>query len=119
VPVFSWSYALLPLVFLIPALIVDSLALRAQRRQRELGQTTRDLALLGALITPPIAALAPLVLLSYSSYALVFLPQPGLVIPLEVWIGAVVGFVLVVLGIGALGAVLGADFGEVWRRNAR
>ncbi|HEX7735828.1 MAG TPA: hypothetical protein VF458_13245 [Ktedonobacteraceae bacterium] len=119
VPVFSWSYAFLPLVFLIPALVVDGLALRSQRRQREFGRTVPGLALLGALITPAVAILAPLILLAYSSYAPVFLPQPGLEVPPGVWIGSVTVFSLIVLGIGALGAVLGADFGEVWRRNVR
>ncbi|HEY0756186.1 MAG TPA: hypothetical protein VGD98_19680 [Ktedonobacteraceae bacterium] len=119
VPTFSWSYALLPLVFLIPALVVDGLALWSQRHQREFARTWRELALLGALITPPIAVLAPFILYAYSSYASIFLPQQGLVVPQELWIGVVAGFALLVLGIGALGAVLGADFGEVWRRNVR
>lgn len=119
VPVFSWSYAFLPLAFLIPALVVDGLALRARRRQRELGQKVSSLVLLGVLITPFIAVLAPLILLPYSSYAPVFLPQPGLEVPQGLWIGAVGVFALIVLSIGALGAVLGADFGEVWRRNVR
>lgn len=119
IPYFSWSYALLPLVFLIPALVVDGLAVWSRRRQREFGRTMRGLGLVGALITPPIALLAPVVLASYSSFAPVFLPQPGLPVPLAVWVGVGTVCGLIVLGTGALGAILGADFGDVWRENVR
>ena len=119
IPSFSWAYALLPLTFLIPALVVDGLALWSQRRQQQFGKTMRGLGLLGALLTPPIVVLAPFVLQSYSSFAPIFLLQPGLPVSLLVWVGVVVMFALVVLGIGALGAVLGADFGDVWRQNVR
>lgn len=119
VPFFSWSYALLPLVYLIPALIVDALALWSQRRQRQFGKTLRGLALLGIISTPPIVVLAPFILSSYSSFAPIFLPQVGLPVSQALWIGVVAGFALIVLGIGALGAILGADFGDVWRQNVR
>lgn len=119
IPSFSWSYALLPLVFLIPALVVDGLALWCRRRQKPFGKTMRGLALLGLVITPPIVVLAPFILQTYSSFAPIFLPQPGLLVPQTLWVVVVGGFALVVLGIGALGAILGADFGDVWRRNVR
>jgi hypothetical protein len=119
VPYFSWAYALLPLVFLIPALAVDGVALWCQRGQRQFGRTTRGLGLLGVLLTPPIVILAPFVLQSYSSFAPIFLPQTGLPVPLSLWVGVVAGFALVALAAGALGAILGADFGDVWRRNVR
>lgn len=118
-PSFSWAYALLPLVFLIPALVIDGIALWRQRRGQPIGQTTRRVGILGAIVTPPIVLLAPFILLSYSSYARIFLPQPGLPVPLALWVIAGVLFAFVVLGFGALGAILGADFGEVWRQNVR
>ncbi len=118
-PEFSWSYAFLPLVFLIPALLVDGLALWSKRRQRQMTEKAPALGLLGIVLTPPVLVLAPLILFSYSSFAPIFLPQPGLSVPQGLWIGVVAGFTLVALGIGALGAILGADFGEVWRRNVR
>lgn len=118
-PAFSWSYAFLPLVFLLPALLVDGLALWSKRRQRQLGKTALTLGLLGVVLTLPVLVLAPLILHSYSSFAPIFLPQPGLSIAQGLWVGVIAGFTLVALGIGALGAILGADFGEVWRRNIR
>ncbi len=118
-PYFSWSYALLPLVFLIPALVVDGLALWSQRRQRQFGKTVRGLGLLGLILTPPIVVLAPFVLHSYSSFAPIFLPQAGLPVAPVVWVGVVALFSFIVLGVGALGAILGADFGDVWRQNVR
>jgi hypothetical protein len=75
--------------------------------------------MLGVVLTPPILVFAPLILLSYSSFAPIFLPEPGLSVPQELWVGVVAGFILIALGVGALGAILGADFGEVWRRNVR
>ena len=119
IPYFSWAYALLPLVFLIPALVVDSLALWSRRRQRPFAKTMRSLGLIGVIITPPIVVLAPFILLSYSSFAPIFLPQTGLPVSLSLWVGVLVVFALVVLGIGALGAILGADFGDLWRQNVR
>jgi hypothetical protein len=119
IPSFSWSYALLPLVFLIPALAVDGLALWSRRRGEPFGKSVRALALIGAGITPPIVLLAPFILQTYSSFAPIFLPQPGLLVPPALWVVVVGGFALIVLGIGALGAILGADFGDVWRRNVR
>jgi hypothetical protein len=119
VPYFSWAYALLPLVFLIPALVVDGLALWSQRRQRQFGKTMRGLGLIGLIITPPIVVLVPFVLQSYSSFAPIFLPQTGLPVAPALWVGVVALFTLIVLGIGALGAILGADFGDVWRQNVR
>ena len=119
VPTFSWSYAFLPLVFLLPALLVDGLAFWSKRRQRQPGKALPALGLLGVVLTPPILVFAPLILLSYSSFAPIFLPEPGLSVPQELWVGVVAGFILIALGVGALGAILGADFGEVWRRNVR
>lgn len=119
IPAFNWAYALLPLVFLIPALVVDGLAWWGQRRQRPLGKTILRLGGLGALITLPMLALVPWMLATYSTFAPIFLPQPGLTVSQGLWVSVVAGFTLIALGTGALGAILGADFGEVWRRNVR
>ena len=118
-PVFSWAYALLPLVYLVSAFIVDGAAFWSRRHHSRVGYTSRSVALIGAIITPPIVVLAPFILRSYSTFAPIFLPQPGLSVPLTLSIFAYLLFSLVVLGFGVLGAVLGADFGAIWRHNTR
>ncbi|HEU5370108.1 MAG TPA: hypothetical protein VFU69_16675, partial [Ktedonobacterales bacterium] len=119
VPYFSWAYALLPLVYLIPALVVDGTTFWSQRRHRQTGNTARSAGIIGAVITPPIILTAPFILQSYSTYAAIFLPQPRLPVPPMLWVIAGLLFALVVLGVGVLGAVLGVDFGFIWRYNAR
>ncbi|HEU5198905.1 MAG TPA: hypothetical protein VFU32_04670 [Ktedonobacterales bacterium] len=118
-PAFSWAYALLPLVYLLSAFMVDGAAFWSQRRHSRIGYTSRSVALMGAIITPPIVVLAPFILHSYSTFAPIFLPQPGLPVPLSLSVAAYLLFSLVVLGFGVLGAVLGADFGAIWRHNTR
>jgi hypothetical protein len=117
-PYFSWAYALLPLVYLLPALVVDGAAFWSQRQhQRKTDTSARRVSIIGAIMTPPIVVLAPSILQTYSSYAPIFLPQPGLSVPTPLMVGAVLVFSLVALGMGAGGAVLGADFGDIWRYN--
>ncbi len=119
IPSFSLPYALFPLVFLLPALLCDGIAFWNTRRERQFGQRTRGLALTGAACAVPIALLSPPILNSYSIYAPIFLPQPGLTVPLTLEIATLLLFTLAVLAIGALGAILGADFGDIWRQNTR
>jgi hypothetical protein len=118
-PYFSWAYALLPLVYLIPALVVDGTLGWSQRHQRRIGSATRSAGVIGVIITPFIVLAAPFILQSYSTYAAIFLPQPGLSVPMALWVITVLIFSLVVLGMGALGAILGAEFGFIWHYNAR
>lgn len=118
-PHFSWAYALLPLVYLVPALVVDGIAFWSQRYHSRIGYTARSAAIIGVIITPPIVLLAPFILRTYSTFAPIFLPQPGLPVSLSLYVIAFLVFSLVVLGFGALGAILGADFGSIWRHNTR
>lgn len=118
VPMFSWAYALLPLIFLIPAFLIDSVAFWGRRHLgSHVGKTARSIGLIGLFIAPLIVLPAPFVLQSYSSYAPIFLPQTGLLVPPGLTALVLLVFFVSVLGTGALGAILGAEFGDVWRWN--
>jgi hypothetical protein len=119
IPYFSLPYAVLPLALLISALVIDGFTYWSQRHSREHMQSLPRLTILGVLVAPPIALLAPFILLTYSAYAPVFLPSPGLTVPLPVLWSSIVIMSLAVLGMGAMGALLGYEFGEIWRWNIR
>jgi hypothetical protein len=119
IPYFSIPYAILPLALLPSALIIDGLHLWNQRKHRSLGSSLVGASLSGLLVTPPIALLTPIILSSYSSYASIFLPEPGLTVPPALLWPSVLCFSLAMLLAGAVGALFGHDFGDVWRWNIR
>ncbi|GCE13655.1 hypothetical protein [Tengunoibacter tsumagoiensis] len=121
-PYFRWDYALLPIVFLLPALAADLLIWRAGKTSQstmERRYPTLYGAAVGALLSIPAFLLAPIVLQSYSEFAPVFLPEPGLAVSPILFIAAVCLSSLVGLLAGALGGFLGADLGDIWRWNTR
>ena len=119
IPYFSLAYALLPLLFLISALVVDGIAYWKMRQEGKPISSIRSVAVIGAIITPPAVLIAPYILLSYTQYAPVFLPQPGLAVTPDVIALAVLVSVPSVLLMGIVGAMLGADFGDIWRWSKR
>jgi hypothetical protein len=119
IPYFNLPYAILPLALLLSALIIDGVNLWNQRKNRKLGRSHPGASLLGIIVTPPIALLAPIILSRYSGYALIFLPEPGLTVPPAILWPSVLGFSLAMLLAGAIGALIGNDFGDIWRWNTR
>jgi hypothetical protein len=115
VPYFNWTDALLPLIFLVSALIVDGIALRRLRRGQEQGGSTRRIWLWGIIITIPQLLIAPCLLLSTLNLPNVFLEQSGVVIPPNLKLQAALIAVPVILIFGAIGALMGAGFGDIWR----
>lgn len=119
IPYFRLDYAILPVVFLISALAVDAIAWWQLRKGGKLLLSGWRAGVLGAVIMPPIVILAPIVLQAYSPYAPIFLPQPGLTVPLTLSIEAFIGSALAMLIMGAGSGLIGADFGDIWRWNTR
>ncbi len=115
VPSFTWDYALLPFMYIISSIIIDLVAYRTLRRGGTTNNTTIWTALLGIIITPSTLLLAPLFLRTYTPLAPVFLPEPGIPIPTPQFILIVTLSIGVALIMGAVGALLGADFGDIWR----
>src|SRR5579859_636278 len=119
VPSFSPSYAFLPLALLISSLVVDGVAYWRLRRGGSLDMSTWQVGLLGLIVTPPIFLLAPYVLQSYSPFASIFLPEPGIAITPALSVTTYILAVIVMLLMGAGGAILGAEFGDIWRWSRR
>jgi hypothetical protein len=118
-PVFRMRDAFFPLVLLPTALIIDGVArwhLRCAGRLE--GQKQWDW-LLGVIITILQLLLAPCILKATWNLPLVFLEQPDMTIPADMKLQAALVAVPVILAFGALGALGGAIFGDIWRWNKR
>lgn len=119
IPSFNVTDALLPLLFIISALIVDGVALWRQQRGYAIGGTTRGTWLLGVVITLPQLLIAPCLLLGSWDIARVFLEQNGVDIPPEMKLQAALILVPAILICGIVGALLGANFGDIWHWSKR
>lgn len=115
VPYFNATDALLPLIFLVSALIVDAVAL--WRHGQSLNGSTRGSWLLGVIITLPQLVIAPCLLMSSLNLPAIFLEQPGVIIPPHLKLQAMLIAVPAILVFGAIGALAGANFGDIWRWN--
>jgi hypothetical protein len=119
IPFFRWSDALLPLAFLLSALIIDGIALLRLRQGKPLHGYIRGMWLLGLIIAIPELIIAPMIINWNVNIAQSFLVGPGAVIPLDMKLFASLLAVPVILLIGVFGAIWGADFGDIWRLNNR
>jgi hypothetical protein len=86
---------------------------------RPSGKTKGSTWLLGVLITIPQLLIAPCLILGTWNLPRVFLEQPGANTPPELKVQAALIAVPVILACGALGAFLGANFGDIWHWNTR
>lgn len=117
IPYFNMTDALLPLIFLVSALIVDGVVLWRFRHGQRLDGSTRRSWLLGIIITIPQLLIAPCLLLGTLNLPAVFLEQNGVTIPPDLKLQAALIAVPVILAFGAIGAYAGANFGDIWRWN--
>ena len=117
VPYFNVIDALLPVIFILPAMIIDGVAFWQLRYGRELGGSLRRSWILGVIITIPQLLVAPCLLLATWNLPQVLLEQPGIDIPPELKLQAALIAIPIFLAFGAIGAMLGANFGDVWHWN--
>lgn len=117
IPYFNLTDALLPLILLVSALIVDGVAFWRLHSDQRLDSSIHSTWLLGVLITIPQLLIAPCLLLGTWDLLRVFLEQSGVDIPPNLKLEAALIAVPVILACGALGALAGANFGDIWRLN--
>ena len=119
IPYFNATDALLPLIFIISALIVDGVAFWRQYKGYPLGGYTRGMWLLGVIITIPQLIVTPCLLLGSVDLPTVFLEQPGVTILPDLRLETALIAIPIILACGALGAIAGASFGDIWHWNKR
>jgi len=115
-PVFNVTLALLPLVFVASALIVDGIV--SSKRQHATGKndTLFRVWLPGALVALPALILPPLII-EFAMSIPFLLPLPvGVSIFEPIWSSTLLTLPLALLA-GILGAILGATFGDFWHSN--
>jgi hypothetical protein len=117
VPYFNMTDAVLPVIFLVSALIIDGVALWRLRHGRNVDVPVRWVWLLGLIITIPELLIAPCLLMGSLNIANVFLEQDTVIIPPNLKLEAALIAVPVILAFGAIGALMGATFGDIWRWN--
>lgn len=117
VPYFNVTDAVLPVIYILPALIVDSIALWRLHRGLDVAGSLRKSWIIGVIITIPELIVAPCLLLSTFNLPQVLLEQPGIDIPADIKLQAALIAIPIFLIAGAIGAILGANFGDVWRWN--
>ena len=75
--------------------------------------------LLGVIVTIPQLIVTPCLLLGSLDLPTVFLEQQGVTILPELRLETALIAVPIILACGALGAIAGASFGDIWRWNKR
>jgi hypothetical protein len=115
-PVFNVTLALLPLVFVASALIVDNTIFsKRQLSTDESGMLSR-IWLSGALVALPALILPPVIVELVLNIPFL-LPLPvGVSIFEPIWTSTLLTLPLALL-VGMLGAILGATFGDFWHSN--
>ncbi len=115
-PVFNVTLALLPLVFVVSALIVDGIVFWKSRHGTDKTDTLSKVWLPGALIALPALLLPPLIIEFVLSIPALLLLPVGVSIFEPIWSTSLITLPLVLLA-GILGAILGATFGDFWHSN--
>jgi hypothetical protein len=117
-PVFNVTLALLPLLFLVSALIVDGIAFWKHQHGKDKTDVLSNVWLPGALIALSALVLPPLIIESVMSIP-ALLPLPvGVSIFEQNWSSTFLTLPLALLT-GILGAILGSTFGDFWHSNNR
>lgn len=115
-PIFNLNAALMPLVVVVSAVIIDAIALWQQKKgDRRWSDATRYGWFMGIILSLP-ALIIPLCIVSFTtSFADVLLLRAGIILPPgSPALAVLMTFPLTVI-VGAVGAILGTRLGEIWR----
>ena len=117
-PVFNVTLALLPLLFVVSALIVDGIAFWKHQHGKDKTDVLSNVWLPGALIALSALVLPPFIIESVVSIP-ALLPLPvGVSIFEQNWSSTFLTLPLALIA-GILGAILGSTFGDFWHSNNR
>jgi len=115
-PVFNATLALLPLLFLVCAVILEIVAHWQRRHGRKKDDDLRSAWLLGVVMAVPAVVLPPVVV--HALAPIIWLP-PDVVHVLEPgWLDMLISLPLAML-VGAMTAYLGTVLGDIWNWNER
>lgn len=118
VPVFNVTLALLPLLFVVSALIVDGAALLRRRQANASLDPLPKVWLLGALVVLPALLMPPFIIQFVESIPAVVPLPAGVSIFAPNWFSTLLTLPIALL-IGICGSLIGAFFGDIWRWNNR
>ncbi len=115
-PVFNATLALLPLLFLVSAVILEAVAYWQHHHGRQKDEDLRGAWLLGVVMAVPAVVVPPIIVHALASF--IWLP-PDVVHVLEPgWLDMLVSLPLAML-VGAITASLGTVLGDIWNWNER
>ncbi len=115
-PVFNATLALLPLLYLVCALMVEAVVYWQRRHGSEKNGDLRGAWLLGVVMAVPAVVVPPIIVHALAPF--IWLP-PDVVHVLEPgWLDMLVSLPLAML-VGAITASLGTVLGDIWNWNER
>ncbi len=115
-PVFNATLALLPLLYLVCALMVEAAVYWQRRHGREKDGDLRGAWLLGVVMAVPAVVVPPVI--AHALAPIIWLP-PDVVHVLEPdWLHMLVSLPFA-MGVGAIAATLGTVLGDIWNWNER
>ncbi len=118
-PAFNVTLALLPLLFLTGASLIDGVALWQRQHRKTLSSGLRGAWSLGILIALPAAVLPSWIVLVLMHLPPVFsLPPDVLKVLAPHWLDTLLTFPLTLI-IGTITAMVGASLGDIWHWNRR
>jgi len=116
VPVFNVTLALLPLLFVISALIIDGAAFWQRRQANATLDPLPKVWLLAAFVALPALLMPPFIIQIVESIP-AFVPLPAGVSVFEPnWLSTFLTLPIALL-VGISGALIGSFFGDIWRWN--
>lgn len=118
-PIFDVTIAMLPLLYLIGALLVEAAAYWQRRSGAARNEELRGTWLLGVLIAVPAVVIPPGIAHAFSLWAPAIPLPPDVVHVLEPgWLAMLLTLPIAML-VGAIMASLGTVFGDIWHWNRR
>ncbi len=118
VPSFNITLVLLPLIFLLSAILLDGIILWQRRRSKSLQEPLRRVGILGMLMALPVLILPQLIVQILLQRINLSLPPDVVRVLGPDWLDTLVTLPFTLL-VGAIMAILGASVGDIWHLSRR